>query len=166
VSADVSKLHELKTWPAFYARIIDGSKRFEIRRDDRVFQSGDCVALQEWDPETETYTGREAIREIGFVTGFQQRDGFVVFSLHNSDESATSERWRLIAQRREDLWGAELRKLRNDLVEAGTGGGLMRHDLERAVSMMISSARELGIGNPHAAMMRDLAREIRKAHGL
>lgn len=27
--------HNLKTWPEFYRSILDGSKTFELRRDDR-----------------------------------------------------------------------------------------------------------------------------------
>lgn len=43
-------IHELKIWPQFYCRVADGSKTFEIRNNDRAFQSGDTVILKEWDP--------------------------------------------------------------------------------------------------------------------
>lgn len=43
-------VHELKIWPQFYCRVVDGSKTFEIRNNDRSFQSGDTVILKEWDP--------------------------------------------------------------------------------------------------------------------
>ena len=42
--------HELKIWPQWYCRVADGSKTFELRDNDRGFQSGDTVVLKEWDP--------------------------------------------------------------------------------------------------------------------
>ena len=39
-------LHALKTWPEFYKEIVDGSKKFEIRLNDRPFKVGDEVVLQ------------------------------------------------------------------------------------------------------------------------
>lgn len=67
--------HELKVWPAYFARLLDGSKTFEIRRDDRGFQPGDRLTLREWNPTGTTtlfggvgaYTGRQVVRTVGFV---------------------------------------------------------------------------------------------------
>lgn len=42
--------HDLKIWPQYYCRIIDGSKTFEVRKNDRGFQPGDTVVLKEYDP--------------------------------------------------------------------------------------------------------------------
>lgn len=42
--------HELKIWPRFFARVVDGSKPFEVRRNDMDFQTGDTVLLREYDP--------------------------------------------------------------------------------------------------------------------
>lgn len=43
--------HVLKIHPQYYARVADGTKTFEIRdNDDRAFQKGDLVTLDEWDP--------------------------------------------------------------------------------------------------------------------
>lgn len=39
----------LKIWPKFFENVLDGSKRFELRRDCRVAY-GDVVELEEWDP--------------------------------------------------------------------------------------------------------------------
>jgi len=60
-------IHELKTWPDYFKRIEDGSKTFEIRRNDRGFQAGDTLRLREYDPAADHYTGREALRNVGFV---------------------------------------------------------------------------------------------------
>lgn len=45
--------HELKIWPQYYCRVADGSKTFEVRKNDRGFQPGDSVVLREWDPKKE-----------------------------------------------------------------------------------------------------------------
>lgn len=55
------KLHELKILPKYYEKVINGEKRFEIRKDDRNFKVGDLIRLNEFDNE---YTGRDCIFEI------------------------------------------------------------------------------------------------------
>lgn len=54
------KDHELKCWPPFFQGILDGTKPFEIRLDDRGFRFGDTLWLREYDLENEDnpYTGR------------------------------------------------------------------------------------------------------------
>lgn len=56
--------HALKCWPEYYKQIIDGTKHFELRRDDRNFEPFDRLLLQEWDPATGKYTGAETKRTI------------------------------------------------------------------------------------------------------
>jgi len=81
--------HELKTWPAYFEAVGNGIKTFEIRNDrDRGFQAGDKVILREYNPhgglaipESSKYTGRQLQATIGFVTAFDQKEGYVVFSL-------------------------------------------------------------------------------------
>lgn len=64
-----AKTHMLKSWPEFFEQIITGNKTHELRRtDDRFFQVGDYLQLQEYDQETEKYTGREALAEITYIT--------------------------------------------------------------------------------------------------
>lgn len=65
------KTHHLKTWPAFYKAVTRANpkrrKTFEVRRNDRGFAVGDTLVLQEWDPETESFTGRETPFEVTYV---------------------------------------------------------------------------------------------------
>ena len=42
--------HELKIWPQYFCRVKDGTKTFEVRKNDRGFQPGDTVVLREYDP--------------------------------------------------------------------------------------------------------------------
>ena len=61
--------HFLKTWPQFFAALLDGTKTFEARKDDRGFKVGDLLVLQEFDPTPETggFTGREVDRTISYI---------------------------------------------------------------------------------------------------
>jgi len=83
--------HRLKTRAPYFDHVVSGKKPFEVRRDDRGFQRGDCLLLTEtaleedgeWRP-----TGREAEYEITYVlTGgqFGIEPGYVVLGLAKAD---------------------------------------------------------------------------------
>lgn len=93
--------HELKIWPQYYCRVADGSKTFELRKNDRGFQPGDTVRLREWDDQMITkrdedpmgydewqepkgYTGKSLEFRIGYVLPVDSER--VVFSLLPLDE--------------------------------------------------------------------------------
>lgn len=59
--------HHLKTWPPYFQMILDGSKTFELRKNDRDFQEGDYLVLKEYLPDEERYTGRVIVRKVGSV---------------------------------------------------------------------------------------------------
>lgn len=59
--------HDLKCWPEFFAAILDGTKQFELRFNDRGYAVGDTLRLREWEPGTEQYTGREARRTVSYM---------------------------------------------------------------------------------------------------
>lgn len=79
--------HDLKILPQYFQPVLDGRKTFEVRLDDRGFQAGDTVALHEYDTKRTNdalrYTGRVLNATIGYVTAYEQRQGYVVFSLMN-----------------------------------------------------------------------------------
>lgn len=70
--------HEIKIDEPFYHAVAEGRKTFEIRYNDRGYNAGDTVEL---------YVYQNALlriyAKIGYVTSYQQRDNFVVFSLLN-----------------------------------------------------------------------------------
>lgn len=82
--------HELKIWPVYYERVANGSKTFEVRRNDRNFQMGDEVILREWDPDpinptdmTSSPKGFTSSKPLNFNVGYVHvlDEKTVVFSL-------------------------------------------------------------------------------------
>ncbi|MEK8128390.1 ASCH/PUA domain-containing protein [Paenibacillus filicis] len=75
------KEHRLKTWPQYFRAVVDGSKPFEIRENDRDYQVGDKLILLEWDELFELYTGASIQAEITYLTAFAQRPNHVVMGI-------------------------------------------------------------------------------------
>ncbi len=78
------KHHVLKVWPAYFLPVALGLKPFELRRNDRDYQPGDTVSLQEWNPKTETYTGDSCVRRITYVIRgplFGLEEGYCIFGM-------------------------------------------------------------------------------------
>jgi len=48
-----------KTWPGWFDDVQAGKKKFELRLNDFVIKEGDTLVLQEWNPQTKEYTGRQ-----------------------------------------------------------------------------------------------------------
>ena len=63
----MKEIHVLKTWPKYFQQIEAGDKTFEIRKNDRGFKPDDILILEEWNPETEKYTGEVSIWRIGYL---------------------------------------------------------------------------------------------------
>ncbi|SMD38415.1 protein of unknown function [Bacillus sp. JKS001846] len=73
-------LHNLKINKVFFTPVLEQIKTFEIRKNDRDFHIGDEVILNEWDDEKQQYTGRNVKVEILYITDYEQKDNYVVFS--------------------------------------------------------------------------------------
>jgi hypothetical protein len=77
-------IHSLKTWPEYYREIANGNKTFELRKDDRPYDTGDKLILQEYNPATGKYTGEELKFNVGYVyrgTEFGLKEGYCIMSL-------------------------------------------------------------------------------------
>lgn len=61
-----------KTWPKYFELVKNGIKTFDFRLADFACSAGDILVLQEYDPETKQYTGRELEKEITLV--LKQKD--------------------------------------------------------------------------------------------
>jgi ribosomal protein S17 len=86
----VIMIHELKCWPDFYEAVLNGNKTFEVRKDDRGFKVGDILHLREWNPKTETYSGRELARTVTYILRGGQlgiEEGYVVMGLGVAPET-------------------------------------------------------------------------------
>lgn len=66
---EVRKVHSLKSWPPFFDAILRGEKKHELRRwDDRHFEVGDVLQLNEFDPSNQRYTDRYCLVRVSYVT--------------------------------------------------------------------------------------------------
>ncbi len=77
-------LHDLKVWHEYFDALKDGSKTFEVRKNDRDFKVGDTLNLREWDPVSETYSGSSCTRTVVYVLARDHRlaPGFVILGLY------------------------------------------------------------------------------------
>lgn len=89
-------IHNLKSLPEYFRAVLEGTKTFEIRKNDRNFKEGDFVILQEWCERPETayylrnfredepkfeYSGGIVVAQITYVTNFEQKPDYVVFGI-------------------------------------------------------------------------------------
>lgn len=81
----MTSTHHLKTLQPFFDAVVSGAKRFELRSNqDRFFQIGDTLVLQEYDLAFGKLTGRESRHLIGYVMSGPQygiEAGYSVLSL-------------------------------------------------------------------------------------
>ena len=72
--------HNLKLLPEYFIAILEGRKSFEIRKDDRGFELGDILILQEFDGTR--YTGREIVATVLLKLKNEYcRDGYCTMSI-------------------------------------------------------------------------------------
>jgi uncharacterized protein DUF3850 len=76
------KIHELKSWPQYFKKVVDGSKTFEVRLNDRDFKVGDFLFLREYDPETKQYSGRFQYVRVTYILGSEEHDAVSPKALH------------------------------------------------------------------------------------
>lgn len=84
VSPRPRKGHVLKTWPDMFQAIVDGRKCHEFRKNDRDFAEGDILALREYEPAGDHYTGRSVSAVIGSISYGPEwgiPEGYAVFTL-------------------------------------------------------------------------------------
>lgn len=89
--------HELKIFPRYFKAVQDGSKTFELRKNDRDFKVGDILVLKEFKSrlldntgptevviEEGGYTGREISKRISYILEggqFGLRKGYSILAL-------------------------------------------------------------------------------------
>ncbi len=63
-------IHGLKILPPYFDDVISGKKQFEIRKNDREYQEGDYLALNEWEQTSSVgghYTGRSCLVLVDYI---------------------------------------------------------------------------------------------------
>lgn len=77
------KTHKLKTLPKFFVKVLDGSKNFEVRLNDRNFEIGDLLILEEY--ENGLYSGRILEKIVKYILSDKDfegvKDDYVVLAL-------------------------------------------------------------------------------------
>jgi len=108
--------HNLKTWPSFFQAVKSKIKPFEIRENDRNYQVGDTLILEEFSPCPECmgtrrvvtpggggdreecgeclglpnagiYTGDTLVRTVSYITNFGQTANRIVMGLSENKEA-------------------------------------------------------------------------------
>lgn len=74
-------IHALKTEQIFFEASAAGTKSFEVRKNDRPFESGDYIALNEWGEKG--YTGRCTLHKIVYILSDPEycKEGYVVLGM-------------------------------------------------------------------------------------
>lgn len=106
------RFHELKTWPDYYVHLLDGTKTFEYRRNDRDFRVGDVLYLREWEPlawdgaapTLGRYTGRSMCRRVTYMLNTSQE--FVIMALESATPPNAEPAPSAICTCRESDYGA------------------------------------------------------------
>lgn len=92
------KMHELKSWPDYFAPLKSKVKTFELRKNDRDFKVNDILIIKEFNDRTGQYTGEEIARRVVFILdGIGQggiaplvglHRGYVILGLEPADNPA------------------------------------------------------------------------------
>lgn len=75
------KVHDLKILPIYFNAIVDGSKTFEVRKNDRNFQIGDELYLREFIDGK--YTGNYVIKIVTYALEDKEylNNGYIILGL-------------------------------------------------------------------------------------
>lgn len=160
--------HELKTWPQYFAAVRSGKKRFEIRRNDRDFSVGDILVLQEFDPDSDSYTGQAEERQITFLLSEEDYGvihGFVAIGfgevMPHADALAegvlTAEQlatWHETQASNATLRGQDARKVSASYAAPTTGRAPMSVAAERHAAVAAAAEAEAGFHAAAAVIVR------------
>ena len=77
--------HKLKVWSEYMDDLLNGKKSFEVRLNDRNFQVGDILILEEYDKEKKEYLSRNLSVEVTYLLNNKVfdaiKEGFVVMAI-------------------------------------------------------------------------------------
>lgn len=73
--------HIIKINPYAHGAVLNGTKTFEIRNNDRGYQKGDQVTMKCWDNNCYDTSKHDIHAIISYVSTYNQKDGWCVFGL-------------------------------------------------------------------------------------
>lgn len=75
-------IHALKILPDHFKKVISGEKTFEVRLNDRAYDEGDLLALNEYDPE-KGYTDRSCLVCVDYILADEQfvKKNYVIMTI-------------------------------------------------------------------------------------
>lgn len=77
-------IHHLKTWSEYYYSVGNGSKTFEVRKNDRNYKVGDILILKNWDNEKQRFFVGEITVEVTYILqggNFGIQEGYCVMGI-------------------------------------------------------------------------------------
>lgn len=87
----MSDTHELKILPQYFQAVWNGSKNFELRKNDRDYKVGDCLVLREY--RDGTYTGSFLKVVITYIlkdcAEYGLNKDYCILSFHPHDGSSS-----------------------------------------------------------------------------
>lgn len=75
------KIHIKKSISPYFEVVRSGDKTFEVRFNDCDYHAGDLLLQRHYDPVNNVYYGPIEYHRIGYVMDYEQKEGFVAFSL-------------------------------------------------------------------------------------
>lgn len=134
-------IHELKTLPQYFSASADGTKPFEVRKNDRPYRIGDYVALNEFDGEN--YTGNSLIRKISYILDNPAfcKENYVVLGLETCSIITADGQKKIPAQNNapadsipQEDFSSWYPKLTNDMLHISVSGSnrkYIQYDMPR-----------------------------------
>lgn len=79
----LANVHFLKILPQYFKDVKKGIKPFEVRLNDRNYQVGDTLILEEYDPIKDFKTGAWVPEEVIYMLDDKNyvKDGFVILGI-------------------------------------------------------------------------------------
>ena len=154
--------HEIKTIQPFYNLIQSGEKTFEVRKNDRNYQVGDIVILQEFDHIKKEYSGREITIKITYIlesiNGIEDDYcvfGFTKVSLPDAPEQTPQIEWLKGVQYADKAWQGKIATI----IDTGTDWDTVRMKLREMLFNSIDNVSERSEYDQQKTAFLDMAKQ-------
>lgn len=76
-------VHHIKTWTPFFKDVQAGIKPFEVRKNDRDYEVGDTLILEDFDPDVNRKTGAWTAQKVIYKLDDNRfvKEGFVILGI-------------------------------------------------------------------------------------